>query len=422
MLNKIQLPVAAVALMALAPSPGGGRARAAPLSTSPAAAAAAVGDFDGACTLPARDEAEKIYLEASVALAEHRLDQVEGLLQKLPKGSAEALELAWRVAHARGDLGAIGATAARLCKKGEPTGRACADAELYRRKMTRQAVELAEAGELPLSPTAPVPALAARFAGAAKIAGAGAPFAERGAVIDTGASQTVVSALLAEKLGLKATKRAFPIAVAAGGAVTEARLAVLPLMQLGPASVRNLPVLVVDMPNLERVGISAIISPQQAFDSLRFSLDLERRVLGLEHSGAEALEAGVPYYGIGFDLAVRAEVGGGPPALFGVDTGLDGAVALSGRYPGAPTAVPGAVLQGAGAAGAVAKGGALAVKVGAVEIPPQGPCLVSEMPARRPFEIAGFLGNALWSRGGRLVVDTKARLVSITAPKRPGLL
>lgn len=410
--------------------------------SSPAARAAAQGDFGRAHALPAADVEEQHYLRASMALAERRLADVDRILAGLPAGSPRALELAWRAAHARGEAASIAAAARRLCDAGDPTGRSCADAELFGNTRDRCTVELAAPAELALSPTAPVPALAARFVGAQDGASV-----EVGTVLDTGASQTVVSSALAERLGIVTTTKSFPVGIAAGGGRADARLGILPELRLGSVVVRSLPVLVMDLDNLERVGVSAIVSPQQAFDGLRFALDFDRKLFTVEPAdGAAPLDGGVPYYGVGFDLAVLAEVGGGPSALFGVDTGMDGAVALSRRYPrpapatasgGAPgdadkskskskntgtnkkaSLAPRIVVGGAGGQAEATQGAPVAVKIGALEIEPSGPAIIGDIPLRRPFEISGFLGNALW-RGGRLVVDTRARRLVVTRSSLP---
>lgn len=396
-----------------------------PPVTPPSLAAQAVarGDFDGARALPASTLEEALYLEASVALAEHRLAAAEELLPWMPPGVASA-EIAWRVAHARRDGPAIAARAAALCVAGDRTGRACADAELYQREEAARArVELRERTELGLSPTAPLPALAVSVTGGAKPR-------RVGAILDTGASQTVLSTSAAAALGLLPTQRSFPIAVAAGGARAEARLALLPRLELGGVVVEALPVLVMDLSELEPRGISLIVSPQQAFDGLRVVLDFERKLLGLEHPDDSGAGAGqVPYYGIGFDLAVRAAVDGGPPAFFGVDTGMDGALALSRRYPTARASAQASAqrhsddalvrVEGAGAGALAVPVAPVAVRLGDQTLMPEAPCLVSDMPPVRPIELHGFLGNGLWRRG-RLVVDTRARRLAIHPPSLLG--
>lgn len=112
-----------------------------------------------------------------------------------------------------------------------------------------------------------------------------------------------------------------------------------------------------------------------------------------------------------------------------MDTGLDRAVAVSDAYAStnaeaagpkvelpSSLAVPSALVEvkGAGARALAKVGAALRVKIGNLTMTPEEPSIVSRMPARRPFQIAGFLGNALWKRG-KLVVDTRARRLSISS-------
>ncbi|MGI5865386.1 MAG: aspartyl protease family protein, partial [Myxococcales bacterium] len=201
---------------------------------SPAAQALARGEIDRALTLKSADSEEARYLEAWVALARFDHDKAARLKSTLPAGSRRAAELEWHLAHRAGDNDRIARAASALCALGDVTGRACAEAQLRARKPAPRQVELdGDRVEIGLARGVPVPLTLGRIGGQSV-----------GVIIDTGASESVISASLARKLGVAPTEAAFPVGVAAGAGRADARLAVAPEVTLGALVVRNLPVLV----------------------------------------------------------------------------------------------------------------------------------------------------------------------------------
>lgn len=345
------------------------------------------------------------YLEAQTALARQELGAAEAAAARVPTGTDDALELAWRIARAKKSAGRIGEAAAAWCDA-DPTGRACADAELYGRGVPATKVVVKSERPAPLAPSAPFP-LALGRAGPV----------EAGFIMDSGASETVISTALARRLGLKVTKAAFPIGVAGGGAQAVARLAILPSLDVGPVRVENLPVLVVDLPDLEKNRISGIVSPQQAFDGARVTFDFARHRMRVETPAAPAPATGgitVPYFYAGLDLVVPARVGEGRTALFGLDTGMARACAVSTDYaPEAETEGGGSVtVHGAGGHATLDTLPEAAVFLGEEAIG-AGACVRSPM-RKVGIPVSGLLGNALW-KDGRIVLDTVAHTVTLVA-------
>lgn len=379
--------------------------------SSPAAQALARGEIEGALRLPASSPREASYLQARVALAHHEPARAEKLKATLPAGSPEATELEWHLARAAGDRPRIARAAAALCAHGDPTGRSCADAELHARALpARQLLLPGPRVEVPLARGVPVPLVLGQ-AGERSV----------GFVIDTGASETVISTSLARELGLELTQAAFPVGVAAGGGRAAAHLAIVPELRLGSAVVRALPVMVIDLPELERLNIHAILSPQQAFAGASVTLDFGRDLLTLAAEapatppGARTVK--VPYLLAGFDLAVLARVGDGPPALFGVDTGMPSAYSLSGDYPCSALAAPAIPLAGAGGKAVGSLVAARPVELGGLVLTPTAEAVRTEMAGGRAVGLAGLLGNGLWKRGV-LTLDTTGQTLTLSLPAR----
>lgn len=409
--SLLSLVFAVSAAPSVLASPAGAQA----VPSSPAAAALAAGDCDGALRLPARSAEEAAYVRARVALSHFRLDEAERLAQEVWPMTPPGAELRWRIAHARKDPARIAEAAALFAALGDPTGRAAADAELYARGVYRQSVELSAPTSTPLSESAPVPVYAAEASGR-----------PLGAVLDTGASQTTISAKLARNLGLVTTEAAFPVGVAAGGNVAMARLAILPHLFIGEAQVRHLPVLVVEMPELEALGVSMILSPQQALDGLSVEVDFERSRLTLRPGAAAAQEpatAKLEYMQAGFDLAVHARMGDGPPALFGFDTGLEAPFSLAPSYAaylGDELALgTSSDIGGAGGSAAVTAVAPVPIYAGGAVLRPRGEGFQSEMPSTGAFKMAGLLGSGLW-RGQRVTIDTVNKRIVVAAPNPSG--
>jgi hypothetical protein len=370
----------------------------------PSAAARALsrGDFESALALPAADAEEGAYIRARVALAEGRVDEAAALVPKIDPESRRARELAWLVAHARRDRKAIAVSAERFCKGEDLTGRSCADAELYGRDLAAASVTLAAPGDVPLIDGAPFP-VAVGQVGSLKT----------GIILDTGASQTVLSRKAAKQLGIKATGAGFPIGVAAGGAAVKANLAILPELKLGPATVRHLPVLVMDLPDLDDKSVSVILSPQQALDGLVVTLDFNEQKLRLARSvDPQALREAtvVPYLRVGFEMAVRASVGAAKHALFVVDTGMSWSYALARSYAAALGlgAGPATPVAGAGAGVAAPTLEPRPVLLGSLTLEPTLGGVLAETMRPDSIQVAGFLGNGLWSKGA-LTIDTIGR-------------
>ncbi len=357
-----------------------------------------------------RREAPSAYREARAALARFDRATARKLMQKLPGQGREALELEWHLAHQLRDSKRIARAAAQLCTAGDPTGRACADAELYGGNLPRSQLKLlGERAQLPLVPDVPVP-VAVFSAGQHK-----APF-----VLDTGASQTVITARLAKELNLATTEASFPVGVAAGGGRAPARLAVLPQLTGGGFSLTDLPVLVIDMPELDAAGVGGIVSPQQAFDGLSVTLDLGQRRMALAKGPAPKPIAErstvVPYLVVGFDLAVEAAIEGGPPALFGLDTGMPSAFAVAQGYqPGLEKVGQSVALHGAGGQSSAVELRGGSVRLGTLTLAARTPGILSQMPQADGLALSGLLGNGLWPDGA-LTLDTVQHTVALQLP------
>jgi hypothetical protein len=383
-----------------------------PGSASPRSQALRRGAVEEAKHLPAHSHAERRYLDGAAALLRFDLPAAAAALEGLPKGSPFALELGWQLAHQRRDPRAIATAAAALCEAGDRTGRACVDAEFYAARVVVPTVRLEGPTEVGLSSQAPFPLALGRVLAH-----------ETGVIVDTGASQSVISKGLATRLKLATTKQSFPIGVAAGGDVAKARLAVLPELVVGGAQVGTVPVLVVDMPDLERLGIDLILAPQQALAGLTVELDLSAHKLRLSEEPVKPApdDVVVPYLQAGFDLVIEAQVGGGEPGLFSFDTGMEHAFALGRHYSGEVVGASfepgkgGAVLNGAGGKSTVQPLGPLPVKLGGAELRPAEGGILTSIPPGKVFQIAGLLGNGLW-RDRVVVLDTQAHRILLRAP------
>lgn len=352
--------------------------------------------------------ADSLYRDVRTHLAHGRAAEARQVLGRLEPDHPAMAELAWRLAHETGVPASIASTARTLCVAGDPTGRACADAELYARISDPTLVELRAPTDLPLSTSAPFPLTACQ-----------ADDETTACIVDTGASQTVVSRALADRLGLDRTRASFPVG-SASGQVTQAQLAVLPQLGAGGLEVRRLPVLVMDMPELDRIGISLIVSPQQAFRGLTARIDLGRRRLVLSKGPAPKAAGGVcvPYVLAGFDLAVQARIGDGPAAWFGLDTGMEGAYSVASSYVGAGRAAGHLEVAGTSARQVRRAAEAQPVRVGALELRPAGSFVVADAPIDRVLPLAGSLGNGLWANGA-VTLDTVSRLVTIEPEAAP---
>lgn len=391
---------------------------ASPRPPSQAVRALERGDFHAALHSASPDETERQWIQARIHLARFEWDQAGAAVQNLAADSEHRAELAWLLAHGRRDPVAIAAAAADYCQQGDPTGRACADAEFYENRVVNANLALAQPASLPLIEDAPFPMLRAEMGRHI-----------RGVVVDTGASQSVVSAKTAAELGLATTQRSFPIAVAGGEGIAQARLAVLPLVNFGPMQLWTLPVLVVDMPALDAMGIGLILSPQQAFDGHEVVFDFPSAQLRVGTADARseiADEINMPYFAAGFDLVVRASLDQGPEAMFGLDTGMEGPYVVSSRYwdrlQGArraePHAVSSAVLYGAGGDARVEPVRAETIRMGTTLVQPAEDGVRSEMSRHGPFDIAGLLGNGLW-RDRVVVLDTQKHRLRLGAAAIP---
>ncbi len=374
-----------------------------PLGPSPAALALTHGDLEGALSLPSNGPQEEIYLRARVALAHWDLALARTLATKLDAEDRPAAELAWMIAHAERNPAGLSRAAVRLCALGDPTGRACADAKLYRKRIAVPSVDLAASTTLPTSAKAPFPLTLAN-------AGTG----PTGFVIDSGASDTVISSRLANKLHLRLTKAGFPVRVAGAGGRASAHLAILPVLTLGAATLRNTPVLVMDLDDLDRAGIEGILAPQQALAGLTVAIDLGAHQLRIERGSpkpSHARSATVPYRMAGLDLAVEARVEGGRAALFGLDTGMAGAYAIAADYlPSEPTGAT-LALHGAGANSLASTLAPRTVQLGSLTLTPTGTCVRSSL-SQGGMPLAGLLGNGLWANGV-ITFDTVAHNVTV---------
>lgn len=379
-----------------------------PEQISPRAAALKRGEFSRAASLPARDPVEARFLDASVLLARHRIVEAESMYEKLPRGSRAEVELAWQLAHARRDPQRIAAAAKALCAMGDPTGRACVDEEFYAARVVRGAAQAHGPTTLRMAQGAPFPLVLGRIGKR-----------QTGVIVDTGASQTVISSRLASELGLAVSRRSFPIGVVAGSGVASAHLAILPELWLGKTQLTTVPVLVLDVPGLEENGIDIILAPHRDLQGLVLELDFPAHQLTIVERAntSSAVDITLSYLHAGFDLVVEARVGEGPTALFSFDTGMDQGFALSEEYASgleqvrssSPSA--GAVLYGAQQSRELRKTPPLVVHLGATTLPPQEG-LITPLVDGRVFRMSGMLGNALW-KDKVVVLDTRGHQIRI---------
>lgn len=375
---------------------------------SPRAAALKRGELTRASSLPARDLAEARFLDASLLLARHRIAEAESLYEKLPRGTRAEVELAWQLAHARRDPQRIAAAAKAMCAMGDPTGRACVDEEFYKARVVRGTVQRHGATTLRMAPGAPFPLVLGRVGKR-----------QTGVIVDTGASQTVISTRLAKELGLAVSRRSFPIGVVAGSGVATAHLAILPELWLDKTQLTTVPVLVLDVPGLEENGIDIILAPHRDLQGLVLALDFPAHQLRIldEEVPSSSDSIVLPYLQAGFDLVVEARVGEGPQALFSFDTGMDQSFALSEEYAGglaqlrASSPSAGAVLYGAQQSRELRKTPALSVHLGANSLPPQEG-LITPLLDGRVFRMSGMLGNALW-KDKVVIIDTREHQIQI---------
>lgn len=409
------LPLALAALASSNPaSPGPAKAGGSP---SPKWEALRNGAFDAASRLPGKDAQEELYLTGVSHLARYETDAAEAAWKKMKPGTRLQAELAWQLAHARKDPQRIAASAKALCTLGDPTGRACVDEEFYGGRVVRGSATLHGPTEVKLAPGMPFPLTLARIGQV-----------QTGVIFDTGASQTVISKALAEHLGLAVSKRSFPIGVVAGAGVAEARLAVLPELWIGNTQLVTVPVLVVDLPNLDQNMIQVILAPHRDLDGLALEIDFKDHLLRIHEEAPKTASADlvVPYLQAGFDLVVPAKVGDGEDALFSFDTGMEQAFAISEEYAGrlkkggkAESPKAGAVLYGAGQSKHVERTDALPVKLAGRTLSSGGEGIFTKIPAGRVFHISGLLGNALW-KDRVVVVDTKRHQIAVRAPEPTG--
>lgn len=369
------------------------------------------GAFDAAQDLPAKDAQEDLFLTGVSALAHHEIATAEAAHAKMAPGTALFADLAWQIAHAKKDPRAIAESAKALCAKGDPTGRACVDEEFFGGRIVRGVAVRHGPTEVKLAPSAPFPLTLARIGQL-----------QTGVIVDTGASQTVISRALAEQLGLALSKRSFPVGVVAGAGVAEAHLAVLPELWIGNTQITTLPVLVVDLPNLDQSAIQVILAPHRDLEGLAVEIDFQTDMMRI-HDEAPAVtddDVVTPYLQAGFDLVVPAKVGNGESALFSFDTGMEQAFALSKEYAGklpdeAGDPKAGAILYGAGQSKAVEQTSALPVELAGRALPKTGDGVLTTIPRGRVFQIAGLLGNALW-KDRTVVVDTDAHRIVVKGP------
>lgn len=371
------------------------------------------GAFEAAAHLPAKDAQEDLYLTGATRLAQHDLAGAEAAHARMIPGSRLAADLAWQIAHAKKDPKAIASSAKALCALGDATGRACVDEEFFGGRVVRGVAVRHGETEVKLAPSAPFPLTLARIGQV-----------QTGVIVDTGASQTVISRALADHLGLALSKRTFPVGVVAGAGVAEAHLAVLPELWIGNTQITTLPVLVVDLPNLDQSAIQVILAPHRDLEGLAVEIDFDHHMLRIHDQAPAATgdDVVVPYLQAGFDLVVPAKVGRGEDALFSFDTGMEQAFALSKEYagklpkdPAAGAPRSGAILYGAGQAKAVEETGALPVELAGRALPKTGAGILTTIPRGKVFQIAGLLGNGLW-KDRTVVVDTDKHQIVVKAP------
>ena len=152
-------------------------------------------------------------------------------------------------------------------------------------------------------------------------------------ILDTGANQSVVSRTFAERLGVTPLPGVASVGSGLTGRKSSLRVAVLPTMQVGGATLTNVVLLVLDDENL-RIGsgpdayqIDAVLGYPilEALGVVTFTRD--------EFLAGEAAEAGgqgVRMYMRGLTPAIECEVEG-RPLLFTLDTGAS-STDLSVRY------------------------------------------------------------------------------------------
>ena len=384
------------------PAPSGFRAA----PQSPAMQALQSGDFLRARSARAEDREERTWIKARIHLAQFELEKAANALANLSSSSPYHSELSWLLAHARKDPVAIAASAARYCAQGDPTGRSCVDAEFYENRVVTPRLSLRSTTRISMVTDAPFPMVRAQVGKQI-----------RGVVFDTGASQSVISLQSARNMGLAMTQGAFPIAVAGGEGLAQARLAVLPMVDFGPMQLWTVPVLVVDMPELDSAGVGLILSPQQVFDGKQVLFDFPRGEMQIgEELGVNEIKStrAVPYFAAGFDLVIRAQLAGGPSRFFGLDTGMEGPFVVSSTYwdrlqpsgKGQTESVAGAVLYGAGAEAQVNPVYASEVRLGKSRINLAERGVRAEMKRYGTFDIAGLLGNGIW-KDRQVILDTR---------------
>lgn len=372
------------------------------------------GDFAAAERLPAKDAEEALFLKGAAHLARFETEAAVSAQKEMKPGTALAADLAWQIAHARRDPRQIASTAKAFCALGDPTGRACVDEEFFGGRVVRGTAVRHGPTEVKLAPSAPFPLTLARIGQV-----------QTGVIFDTGASQTVISKNLAEDLGLAVSKRSFPVGVVAGAGVAEAHLAVLPELWIGKTQITTLPVLVVDMPNLDQNAIQVILAPHRDLDGLAVEIDFASHALRIHEeapptSGDDVV---VPYLQAGFDLVVPGKVGDGAQALFSFDTGMQQAFAISHEYAGklpggakAESPKAGAILYGAGQAKEVERTEVLPVKLAGRTLPTLEEGILTSIPAGRVFQISGLLGNGLW-KDRAVIIDTDRHQIAVSKPK-----
>jgi hypothetical protein len=379
-------------------------------SPSEASTALERGDLDSALRLlPEKPSSDAEAVRAQVYLARGQLAEAKSAAGRVPPEHPAHHRLAWSVARAEGSSAAIRTASSALCRQGDPTGRACVDAEFHHQMRPPELVEIDRDAELKMSPDAPFPVIVGETS-----------LGKTGLIVDTGASESVITRQYAERLGLKVTEQAFPVGVAGGGASSLARLAMLDSLQLGPIRIQHLPVLVIDSPELDEQALPIILSPQQAFSGYVVTFDFAQRRLRVAHQAAPPVRGArvstFNYITAGQDLAVSARFGDGPLALFGLDTGHSGACVVSNAYRAGGVALKEITLNGVGGTYRASLTPLMMLKVGGLVLKPSQPCAVSPM-LKNGIQLAGLLGNELW-RDGVLVLDTARRQVTLAIARR----
>jgi predicted aspartyl protease len=142
-------------------------------------------------------------------------------------------------------------------------------------------------------------------------------------ILDTGANQSVVSRTFAERLGLKPLSGVASVGSGVTGRQSSIRAAVLPMMQVGGATLTNVVLLVIDDENLRfgsgpdsyQVDATLGYPILKALGVVTFTRD---ELLAGE--AAEPTSQGARMYMRGLTPAIESEVQG-RPLLFTVDTG-----------------------------------------------------------------------------------------------------